>query len=245
MIAVVRAIEGADGEDLLEVGGRVAAVHAGQGLLAIGDVAPILVMVRSPDRHLRFEREIEEGARGAMERGLRGFGHSVMADHEEADLPADGVELAGGTGNCRRIRALEALQVENGNAVHRHDASLVDGAVPRALAIASSLTRTPAGTARPVARMRGRAATKDRMPARRSPGAECTGGSRVRCMASAQPPPLPGDGCRSRARKTRAASRDPSRTEGHAGERPMAGRRRARRRHGFLSVRGATARSKA
>ena len=119
MVLVIRAVEGTDREDLLEVRRRVAAVHAGQRLLAIGDVAAILLVVRAPDRHLRFERQVEEGPPGVVQRLLSPFGHTVIADHEEADLAADVVELAGGVGHCSRVRTLEALQIKDGNAAHR------------------------------------------------------------------------------------------------------------------------------
>ena len=128
MVPVIRAVEGTDREDLLEVRRRVAAVHAGQRLLAIGDVAAILLVVRPPDRHLRFHRQIEEGSPGVVQRLLSPFGHTVIADYEEADLAADVVELAGGAGHGSRVRTLEALQIKDGNAVHRHGASPVDGA---------------------------------------------------------------------------------------------------------------------
>ena len=128
MVRVVRTVEGPHREDLLEVRRRVAAVHAGQRLLAVGDVAAILLVVRSPDRHLRCHRQVEEGSAGVVQRPLHTFGDAVMADHEEADLAADVVELAGGAGDHRRVGALEAPQVKDRDSLHGHGASLVDGA---------------------------------------------------------------------------------------------------------------------
>ena len=129
MIPVVRPVEGTDGEDLLEVRRRVASVHSGQGLLAVGDVAAILIVVRAPDRHLRFERQIEERACRVVERVLNPFVHAMVADHEEADLAADFVELEGGGGDLLRVRACEALEIEDGDGGRGHDGAPVDGRV--------------------------------------------------------------------------------------------------------------------
>ena len=113
--------QGPDGEALLEVGVHRAVLFGrGQGASTLRDVSAHDFERRLTDEKLFVQRQIEEGERLVVTRPHERFVEPVPGDAEEADLPADLIDLTGDASTGRRTAGAKRCQIDDGEGTIAH-----------------------------------------------------------------------------------------------------------------------------